>query len=108
MESVTDSNLDIPLRRRALLLLGLSQILDKKAQLLVNDCYRVQSAISDAMSLKSSDLPKEQIVASDTQITLNSGVGSRSVLDVDVSFEQGDLVDRWIDAVCVSVGRVDG
>jgi len=87
----------------ALLLLGLSQILDKKAQLLVNDCYRVQSVISDAMSLKPCDLPKEQIIANDMQITLNSGVGSRSVLDVDISFEQGDLVDRWIDSVRMQV-----
>lgn len=84
---------------RALLLLGLSRILGKKAQLLINDCFRIQSAIGDVMSLTSNDLPKELMVASDQQITLSSTGGSRTVLDVDVSFDQGDVVDRWIDSV---------
>ena len=85
---------------RALLLLGLSRILNKKAQLLINDCYRIQTAIGDVMSITSNDLPKELTIASDQQITLNSSAAPRTALDVDVSFDQGDAVDRWIDAVC--------
>ena len=83
---------------RALLLLGLSHILGKKAQLLLNDCYRIQSALGDVMSLTSNDLPKELVVASDQQITLNSEV-ARASRDVDISFDQGEAVDRWINAV---------
>ena len=51
------------------------------------------------MSLSSNDLPKELMVASDQQITLNSGLFSRSACEVDISFDQGDVVDRWIAAV---------
>ena len=84
---------------RALLLLGLSRILDKKAQVLFNDCCCVQSAIKDVMSLTSNDLPKESMGASDQQLTLNCGLFSRGAGDVDISFDQGEVVDRWIAAV---------
>ena len=97
-DSIADSTTDLPLQMRALLLLGLSHILGKKAQLLLNDCYRIQSALGDVMSLTSNDLPKELVVASDQQITLNSGM-ARSSRDVDISFDQGEAVDKWINAV---------
>lgn len=84
---------------RALLLLGLSRIIQKKAQLLVADCLRIQNAIGDVMCLTSNDLPKDQLSANDQQITLQSSSTAKTALDVDLSFEQGDLVDRWIEAV---------
>ncbi|KAK8803879.1 hypothetical protein WA588_005769 [Blastocystis sp. NMH] len=88
-DTIADSTTDLPLQMRALLLLGLSHILGKKAQLLLNDCYRIQSALGDVMSLTSNDLPKELVVASDQQITLNSGM-ARASHDVDISFDQGE------------------
>ena len=85
---------------RALLLLGLSRILQKKAQLLVADCLRIQSAIGDVMSITTNDLPKDVMIANDQQITLSSAPGTHSLLDVDISMDQGDVVDKWIEAVC--------
>ena len=84
---------------KALLLLGLSHILQKKAQFLVADCLRIQNAIGDVMCLTSNDLPKDSLYANDQQITLSHSTAARTALDVDLSFEQGDHVDRWIEAV---------
>lgn len=84
---------------RALLLLGLSRILQKKAQLLVADCLRIQSAIGDVMSITTNDLPKDVMIANYQQITLSSAPGTHSLLDVDISMDQGDVVDKWIEAV---------
>ena len=55
---------------KALLLLGLSRILQKKAQLLVADCLRIQNAIGDVMSIHTNDLPRDAMIANDQQITL--------------------------------------
>lgn len=86
---------------RALLLLGLSHVLQKKSQLLVADCLRIQSAIGDVISLTPNDLPKEMMIASDQQITLPTVSGKQATLEVDLSFDQGEMVDRWIEAVSV-------
>lgn len=91
---------------RALLLLGLSRIIQKKAQLLVADCLRIQNAIGDVMCLTSNDLPKDLLSANDQQITLQSSSAAKTALDVDLSFEQGDLVDRWIEAVLFQIMEI--
>ena len=82
---------------KALLLFGLSRILQKKAQLLVADCLRIQNAIGDVMSIHTNDLPRDAMIANDQQITLLSAPGARSL--VDMSVDQGDIVDKWIEAV---------
>lgn len=84
---------------KALLLLGLSRVLQKKAQLLVADCLRIQNAIGDVMSIHTNDLPRDAMIANDQQITLLSAPGARSLVDVDMSVDQGDMVDKWIEAV---------
>ena len=86
---------------KALLLLGLSRILQKKAQVLIEDCLRIQNAIGDVMNLTSTDLPKDALLANDQAITLSHSTAVRTALDVDLSFDQGDMVDRWIKAVFV-------
>ena len=86
---------------KALLLLGLSRILQKKAQVLIEDCLRIQNAIGDVMNLTSTDLPKDALLANDQAITLSHSTAVRTALDVDLSFDQGDMVDRWIKAVLV-------
>ena len=86
---------------KALLLLGLSHILQKKAQVLIEDCLRIQNAIGDVMNLKSTDLPKDALIANDQAITLSHSAATKTALDVDLSFDQGDMVDRWIKAVAI-------
>ena len=90
----------MPLRMKALLLLGLSHILHKKSQMLIEDCLRIQNAIGDIMCLSSTELPKDALIANDQQITLGSVNHARANVDVDFSFDQGEAVDRWIQAVC--------
>lgn len=84
---------------KALLLLGLSRILQKKAQVLIEDCLRIQNAIGDVMNLTSTDLPKDALLANDQAITISHSTAVKTALDVDLSFDQGDMVDRWIKAV---------
>ena len=98
-KSIADPDFILPLRMKALLLLGLSRILQKKAQLLVADCLRIQNAIGDVMSIHTNDLPRDAMIANDQQITLLSAPGARSLVDVDMSVDQGDIVDKWIEAV---------
>ena len=90
----------LPLRMKALLLLGLSHILHKKSQMLIEDCLRIQNAIGDIMCLSSTELPKDALIANDQQITLGNVNHARANVDVDFSFDQGEAVDRWIQAVC--------
>lgn len=87
---------------KALLLLGLSHILQKKAQVLIEDCLRIQNAIGDVMNLTSTDLPKDALIANDQAITLSHSAATKTALDVDLSFDQGDMVDRWIKAVTIA------
>ena len=105
-KSIGDADFILPLRMKALLLLGLSRILQKKAQLLVADCLRIQSAIGDVMSIHTNDLPRDAMIANDQQITLLSAPGARSLVDVDMSVDQGDVVDRWIEAVRLVLFRL--
>ena len=88
---------------QALLLLGLSRILQKKAQLLVADCLRIQNAIGDVMCLTSNDLPNDLLSANDQQITLSHTAAPKTALDVNLSFDQGDMVDRWIESVLIEI-----
>ena len=68
--------------------------------MLIEDCLRIQNAIGDIMCLSSTELPKDSLIANDQQITLGNISNARTNVDVDFSFDQGEAVDRWIQAVC--------
>ena len=66
---------------------------------MIEDCLRIQNAIGDVMNLTSTDLPKDALLANDQAITISHSTAVKTALDVDLSFDQGDMVDRWIKAV---------
>lgn len=87
---------DLPLRMYALLLLGISKLTQKKSQLLLSECLRLQSELVEVKSLDTKSFDLGLAFGSDQHINLPKNPGCLENCDVDITMDEGKIVDEWV------------
>lgn len=98
---------DLPLRMYALLLLGISKLTQKKSQLLLSECLRLQSELVEVKSLDKKSFDLGLAFGSDQHINLPRNPGCLENCDVDITMDEGKIVDEWVRNVFLCVMLYD-
>ena len=80
----------------ALLLLGICKLTQKKSQLLLSECLRLQSELVEVKSLDTKSLDLGPAFGSDQHINLPKSSGIFENYDVDITLDEGKIVDEWV------------
>lgn len=91
----------------ALLLLGISKLTQKKSQLLLSECLRLQSELVEVKSLDKKSFDLGLAFGSDQHINLPRNPGCLENCDVDITMDEGKIVDEWVRNVFLCVMLYD-
>ena len=86
----------MPLRMYALLLLGISKLIQKKSQILLSDCLRLQSELVEVKSLDKKSLDLGLSIGNDQHINLPKNPSGFENSEIDITVDEGRIVDEWV------------